>query len=111
MGTGRAPDDLPRQNTMLAADSRLLSWIRTTLSMIGFGFTIDKVLEASPGPCHVVQCRPQVRRWSHDAARNRTTRVLRERGCPGNLSPNSKSFASEKAVISSGEQVSSRSEM
>ena len=36
---------------------------------------------------------------------------LRERSGPCNLVPDSKSFASESAVISSGEQVTSRSEM
>jgi putative membrane protein len=32
--------------TALAAENTLMGWIRTTLSMIGFGFTIGKVSQA-----------------------------------------------------------------
>jgi len=34
------------ERTALAAENTLMGWIRTTLSMIGFGFTIGKVSEA-----------------------------------------------------------------
>jgi putative membrane protein len=39
-------DDLARQRTLMAADRTLMAWTRTTLSMISFGFTIYKFLEA-----------------------------------------------------------------
>jgi uncharacterized membrane protein YidH (DUF202 family) len=34
-------DEMARERTILAADRTLMAWIRTTLSMIGFGFTIS----------------------------------------------------------------------
>ena len=40
------PGDLAQINTILSADRTLMSWIRTSLSMISFGFTIYKVLDA-----------------------------------------------------------------
>jgi putative membrane protein len=39
------PGDLGQINTILSADRTLMSWIRTALSMISFGFTIYKVLD------------------------------------------------------------------
>ena len=39
-------DDLARARTLFAADRTLMAWIRTTLSMISFGFTIYKFLQA-----------------------------------------------------------------
>ncbi|MBN2629910.1 MAG: DUF202 domain-containing protein [Rhodobacteraceae bacterium] len=33
------------QRTVMAADRTLMAWIRTALSMIGFGFTIYKVID------------------------------------------------------------------
>ena len=39
-------DEMARQRTILAADRTLMAWIRTTLSMISFGFTIYKFLQA-----------------------------------------------------------------
>jgi uncharacterized membrane protein YidH (DUF202 family) len=39
-------DDLATERTRMAADRTLMGWIRTALSMIGFGFTIFKFLEA-----------------------------------------------------------------
>ena len=39
-------DDMARERTILAADRTLMAWIRTTLSMISFGFTIYKFLQA-----------------------------------------------------------------
>lgn len=38
-------DDLARQRTRMAAERTLMAWIRTSLSMIGFGFGIDKIVE------------------------------------------------------------------
>jgi len=34
----------------MAAERTLIAWIRTALSMISFGFTIYKFLDALPGP-------------------------------------------------------------
>lgn len=47
--TDPAPAALPNLsqiNTILSADRTLMSWIRTSLSMISFGFTIYKLLDA-----------------------------------------------------------------
>ena len=41
-------DDLAIERTRLAADRTLMGWIRTSLSMISFGFTIYKFLESLP---------------------------------------------------------------
>ncbi|HBH61810.1 MAG TPA: DUF202 domain-containing protein [Nitrospiraceae bacterium] len=38
-------DRLAVERTMLAADRTLLAWVRTSLSLIGFGFTIFKILD------------------------------------------------------------------
>jgi len=38
-------DKLAVERTMLAADRTLLAWVRTSLSLIGFGFTIFKILQ------------------------------------------------------------------
>jgi len=43
------PDEttsLAIERTALAAENTLMGWIRTTLSMIGFGFTIGKISQA-----------------------------------------------------------------
>ena len=37
-------DVLATERTRMAADRTLMGWIRTALSMIGFGFTIYKFL-------------------------------------------------------------------
>ncbi len=37
--------DLAVNRTLLAASRTLMAWVRTALSMIGFGFTIYKVLQ------------------------------------------------------------------
>ena len=37
--------DLPYEQSRLAADRTIMSWIRTSLSMIGFGFTIYKFFQ------------------------------------------------------------------
>lgn len=40
------PADLGQKRTILAADRTLMAWIRTSLSMLSFGFTIYKVLQS-----------------------------------------------------------------
>jgi inner membrane protein YidH len=42
----RLPTDLGLMRTILAADRTLMAWIRTALSMLSFGFTIYKFLDA-----------------------------------------------------------------
>jgi putative membrane protein len=37
--------DLAAQRTIMAADRSLIAWLRTGLSLIGFGFTIFKALQ------------------------------------------------------------------
>jgi putative membrane protein len=37
--------NLPVMNTLMAADRTLMSWTRTSLSLLSFGFTIYKILE------------------------------------------------------------------
>ncbi len=37
--------DLAAQRTIMAADRSLIAWVRTGLSLIGFGFTIYKALQ------------------------------------------------------------------
>jgi putative membrane protein len=39
------PPDLGEMRTVMAADRTLMAWIRTSLSMLSFGFTIYKVLQ------------------------------------------------------------------
>ena len=41
----RLPSDLGLLRTVLAADRTLMAWIRTSLSMLSFGFTIYKFLD------------------------------------------------------------------
>jgi putative membrane protein len=40
------PKDLGELRTVLAADRTLMAWIRTSLSMFSFGFTIYKILQS-----------------------------------------------------------------
>jgi putative membrane protein len=42
---GEIPPNLSLMNTLMAADRTLMAWIRTSLSMLSFGFTIYKILE------------------------------------------------------------------
>lgn len=39
--------DLAAERTLLAAYRTLMSWVRTALAMVGFGFTIYKLLQAT----------------------------------------------------------------
>lgn len=43
---GILPSDLGEIRTIMAADRTLMAWIRTSLSMLSFGFTIYKFLQA-----------------------------------------------------------------
>jgi putative membrane protein len=42
---GVLPSDLGEIRTIMAADRTLMAWIRTSLSMLSFGFTIYKFLQ------------------------------------------------------------------
>ena len=41
------PSDLGEIRTIMAADRTLMAWVRTSLSMLSFGFTIYKFLETA----------------------------------------------------------------
>ena len=41
------PSDLGTMRTIMAADRTLMAWVRTSLSMLSFGFTIYKFLESA----------------------------------------------------------------
>ena len=41
------PTDMGTMRTIMAADRTLMAWIRTSLSMLSFGFTIYKFLEGA----------------------------------------------------------------
>lgn len=41
------PKDMGTIRTIMAADRTLMAWVRTSLSMLSFGFTIYKVLETA----------------------------------------------------------------
>jgi putative membrane protein len=47
------PQDLGLLRTVMAADRTLMAWIRTSLSMLSFGFTIYKVLDAAAKQGHL----------------------------------------------------------
>ena len=47
------PSDLNALNTVMAADRTLMAWIRTSLAMLSFGFTIYKFLEDAVGQRHL----------------------------------------------------------
>src|SRR6187200_813702 len=44
---GVLPSDMGQMRTILAADRTLMAWIRTSLSMLSFGFTIYKFLQGA----------------------------------------------------------------
>ena len=50
---GALPSDLGEIRTIMAADRTLMAWIRTALSMLSFGFTIYKALEALAAQGHM----------------------------------------------------------
>lgn len=50
---GVLPSDLGEIRTIMAADRTLMAWIRTALSMLSFGFTIYKALEALASQGHM----------------------------------------------------------
>ena len=41
----RSDPDLATTRTLMAADRTLMAWIRTSLSLLSFGFTIYKILQ------------------------------------------------------------------
>ncbi len=52
--------DLASMRTQMAADRSLMAWVRTALSMISFGFTIYKFLQAlQAGGTTVIQASPR----------------------------------------------------
>ena len=44
--TPKEPLDLATMRTILAADRTLMAWIRTSFTLLGFGFTIYAILKA-----------------------------------------------------------------
>lgn len=44
-----SPPDLGLMRTVMAADRTLMAWVRTSLSLFSFGYTIYKVLEEVEG--------------------------------------------------------------
>jgi putative membrane protein len=55
-------DKLAVQRTMHAERSTLLAWVRTSLSLIGFGFTIFKVLQYALKEGTTILMRPETPR-------------------------------------------------
>ena len=51
--------DLALHRTLMAAGRTLLAWVRTGMSMIGFGFTIYKILQAAQKEGIALTLRPQ----------------------------------------------------
>ena len=49
------PSDLGEMRTIMAADRTLMAWIRTSLSMLSFGFTIYKFLQGVAAQSHLEQ--------------------------------------------------------
>jgi len=47
------PKDLGTLRTVMAADRTLMAWVRTSLSMLSFGFTIYKVLDTAAKQGHL----------------------------------------------------------
>lgn len=66
--TGEVPlnsNDLARLRTEMAADRTLMAWVRTALSMVSFGFTIQKFFQ------YLYESRPDQKDIPH-SARNLT---------------------------------------
>jgi len=61
-GTDQPKTDLGVTRTVLAAERTLMAWVRTALSMISFGFTIYKFLEAFHQSGVIRLRRPQIAR-------------------------------------------------
>jgi putative membrane protein len=51
--------DLGAMRTMMAADRTLMAWIRTSLSMLSFGYTIYRILQEVQDVAHVRGPTPQ----------------------------------------------------
>jgi putative membrane protein len=49
------PQDLGTLRTVMAADRTLMAWVRTSLSMLSFGFTIYKFLETAAQQGHLAR--------------------------------------------------------
>ena len=47
-------NELARARTRAAADRTLMAWVRTSLALIGFGFGIERIVEAIASQQHVV---------------------------------------------------------
>lgn len=58
----KANDILALDRTRMAADRTLMAWLRTSLSMIGFGFTIYKFMEVMREQSKVLALRPNAPR-------------------------------------------------
>ncbi len=58
----QAPPSLQMMNTLMAADRTLMAWIRTSLSLLSFGFTIYKILQAFHDAGEKFIVRPEVPR-------------------------------------------------
>lgn len=58
----KAVDILALDRTRLAAERTLMAWVRTSLSMITFGFTVYKVLQVLREQSKLLTLRPQAPR-------------------------------------------------